>query len=156
MPTKRNQTRKANSPSGRFSRGKYLLTATKEGYVSHSGEIELAAGVSQRITITMAKALFLNEDLTEAIALGHDLGHTPFGHAGEETLNEICPGGFHHSAQSLRVVDLLEKDGRGLNLTFEVRDGILQHSKGKGEILAEVGAAALFSHEGRSNNHLGG
>src|SRR3989304_2961817 len=77
---------------------------------------------------------FQHEDLTEAIALGHDLGHTPFGHAGEETLNEICPGGFHHAAQSLRVVDLLEKDGRGLNLTFEVRDGIQKHSKGKGEI----------------------
>ncbi|MCR5691948.1 MAG: deoxyguanosinetriphosphate triphosphohydrolase [Eubacterium sp.] len=77
---------------------------------------------------TVAKALNLNEDLTEAIALGHDMGHTPFGHAGERVLNAICPGGFRHQAQSVRVVELLEKDGRGLNLTWEVRDGILNHS----------------------------
>jgi dGTPase len=83
--------------------------------------------VSQ-IARTIARALRLNEDLTEAIALGHDLGHTPFGHAGEEILNELLPGGFRHPEQSLRVVDLIEKDGRGLNLTFEVRDGILNHS----------------------------
>jgi dGTPase len=102
-----------------------------------------------QIARTMAKALCLNEDLTEAIALGHDLGHTPFGHAGEETLNEICPGGFHHAAQSLRVVDLLEKDGRGLNLTFEVRDGILKHSKGKGEILAEDPGDMPCTYEGK-------
>jgi len=90
--------------------------------------------VSQ-IARTLARALRLNEDLTEAISLGHDLGHTPFGHAGEETLNEIFPGGFSHHHQSLRVVDMLEKDGQGLNLTFEVRDGILKHSKGKGPII---------------------
>lgn len=90
--------------------------------------------VSQ-IARTIARALRLNEDLTEAIALGHDLGHTPFGHSGEETLNELLPGGFHHSEQSLRVVDKLEYEGKGLNLTFEVRDGILKHSKGRGEIL---------------------
>jgi len=89
--------------------------------------------VSQ-IARTIARALRLNEDLTEAIALGHDLGHTPFGHAGEETLNELLPGGFHHSEQSLRVVDKLEYEGKGLNLTLEVRDGILRHSKGRGEI----------------------
>ncbi len=82
--------------------------------------------VSQ-IARTMAKALRLNEDLVEAIALGHDLGHTPFGHAGERALNEICPLGFEHSRQSLRVVDVLEKNGKGLNLTAEVRDGILCH-----------------------------
>ena len=76
---------------------------------------------------TIAKALRLNEDLVEAIALGHDLGHTPFGHAGERALNEICPLGFDHSKQSLRMVDVLEKDGLGLNLTMEVRDGILNH-----------------------------
>ena len=76
---------------------------------------------------TMAKALRLNEDLVEAIALGHDLGHTPFGHAGERALDEICPLGFDHSKQSLRMVDVLEKDGLGLNLTMEVRDGILNH-----------------------------
>lgn len=77
---------------------------------------------------TVAKALRLNEDLTEAIALGHDLGHTPFGHAGERVLNRICPGGFRHQEQSVRVVELLEKNGRGLNLTKEVRDGIRNHS----------------------------
>lgn len=76
---------------------------------------------------TIARALRLNEDLTEAIALGHDLGHTPFGHAGERILNEICPFGFRHYEQSIRVVEFLEKDGKGLNLTKEVRDGILNH-----------------------------
>jgi dGTPase len=76
---------------------------------------------------TIAKALKLNEELVEAIALGHDLGHTPFGHAGERALNEICPYGFEHSDQSVRTVDLLEKDGKGLNLTLEVRDGIRNH-----------------------------
>lgn len=76
---------------------------------------------------TVAKALRLNEDLTEAIALGHDLGHTPFGHAGEDMLNEICEDGFKHNEQSVRIVEKLEKDGQGLNLTWEVRDGILNH-----------------------------
>jgi len=76
---------------------------------------------------TIAKALGLNEELVEAIALGHDLGHTPFGHAGERALNDICPLGFEHSAQSLRTVDVLEKNGQGLNLTYEVRNGILNH-----------------------------
>jgi dGTPase len=90
--------------------------------------------VSQ-IARTIARALRLNEDLTEAVALGHDLGHTPFGHAGEAVLREIHPGGFDHFKQSLRVVDVLENQGRGLNLTYEVRDGILKHSKGKGVIL---------------------
>lgn len=76
---------------------------------------------------TIAKALRLNEDLVEAIALGHDLGHTPFGHAGEEILNRLIPGGFVHSEQSVRIVERLEKEGRGLNLTWEVRDGIRNH-----------------------------
>ncbi len=76
---------------------------------------------------TIAKALNLNEELVEAIALGHDLGHTPFGHAGERALNRVCPLGFEHSEQSVRTVDRLEKDGQGLNLTYEVRDGILNH-----------------------------
>lgn len=93
--------------------------------------------VSQ-IARTIARALRLNEDLTEAIALGHDLGHTPFGHAGEDILREIYPGGFNHYEQSLRVVDVLEKNGQGLNLTHEVRDGILKHSKGKGEIFSST------------------
>ena len=90
--------------------------------------------VSQ-IARTIGRALSLNEDLVEAIALGHDLGHTPFGHSGEEVLNRLHPDGFRHYEQSLRVVDLLEKDGQGLNLTYEVRDGIVKHSKGKGDIL---------------------
>ncbi len=92
--------------------------------------------VSQ-IARTISKSLHLNEDLTEAISLGHDLGHTPFGHAGEDTLNEVVPGGFNHSDQSLRVVDLLEKDGQGLNLTLEVRDGISKHSKGRGDLFTQ-------------------
>jgi len=92
--------------------------------------------VSQ-IARTIARALNLNEDLTEAIALGHDLGHTPFGHVGEEVLNELYHKGFRHNEQSLRVVDLLEKDGQGLNLTCEVRDGIVNHSKTRADILGE-------------------
>ncbi|MBI2979818.1 MAG: deoxyguanosinetriphosphate triphosphohydrolase [Chloroflexi bacterium] len=92
--------------------------------------------VSQ-IARTIARALNLNEDLTEAISLGHDLGHTPFGHVGEQVLNELYPPGFRHNEQSLRTVDLLEKDGRGLNLTWEVRDGILNHSKTRADILGE-------------------
>ena len=76
---------------------------------------------------TIAKALALNEELVEAIALGHDLGHTPFGHAGERALNRVCPTGFKHNEQSVRTVDKLEKDGQGINLTYEVRDGILNH-----------------------------
>jgi dGTPase len=87
------------------------------------------------ISRTMARALRLNEDLVEAIAHGHDLGHTPFGHAGETVLNELMPGGFTHYGQSLRVVDVLENDGSGLNLTYEVRDGIVKHSKGYGEVI---------------------
>ncbi len=85
--------------------------------------------VSQ-IARTIARALQLNEDLTEAIALGHDLGHTPFGHAGERALNALSPGGFAHYKQSLRVVDKLERGGKGLNLTWEVRNGIVTHTKG--------------------------
>lgn len=90
-----------------------------------------------QIARTIAKALMLNEELVEAIALGHDIGHTPFGHAGEDSLNEIHKGGFRHYEQSLRVVDILEKEGKGLNLTIEVRDGIIKHSKGKGAIFIE-------------------
>lgn len=86
--------------------------------------------VSQ-IARTIAKVLRLNEELTEAIALGHDLGHTPFGHAGERVLKDLVPGGFNHYEQSLRIVDVLENDRRGLNLTWEVRNGIAKHSKGK-------------------------
>jgi dGTPase len=86
--------------------------------------------VSQ-IARTIAKVLRLHEELTEAIALGHDLGHTPFGHAGERVIDALMPGGFNHYEQSLRIVDKLENNGAGLNLTWEVRDGIAKHSKGK-------------------------
>ena len=122
-----------------------FLTPTGDHYrtrLTHTLEVS-------QIARTISKALRLNEDLTEAIALGHDLGHTPFGHAGENTLNEIVPGGFNHADQSLRVIDLLEKDGKGLNLTFEVRDGILKHSKGRGEILCEDPAAMAYTLEGK-------
>lgn len=95
-----------------------------------------ALEVSQ-IARTIASALYLNEPLTEAIALGHDLGHTPFGHAGEKALNDLYPGGFRHYEQSIRVVEVLEKKGKGLNLTHEVKDGILRHSKGRDKILPE-------------------
>ncbi|MBC8413094.1 deoxyguanosinetriphosphate triphosphohydrolase, partial [bacterium] len=98
--------------------------------------------VSQ-IARTIARSLRLNEDLTEAIALGHDLGHTPFGHAGENILREIYPGGFEHYKQSLRVVDILERDGKGLNLSQEVREGIVKHSKGKGAIFTALKGETL-------------
>lgn len=106
-----------------------------------------------QIARSIARALKLNEDLTEAIALGHDLGHTPFGHAGERTLNEICPLGFSHYRQSIRVVELLEKDGNGLNLTWEVRDGIMNHrTSGKpatleGKIVRLSDKIAYINHD---------
>lgn len=102
---------------------------------------------------TIARALRLNEDLTEAIALGHDLGHTPFGHAGERALDGICKDGFAHNVQSLRVVELLEKNGEGLNLTWEVRDGIQNHqTKGKpstleGKIVQLADKMAYVNHD---------
>jgi dGTPase len=100
--------------------------------------------VVAQIARTIARALNLNEDLTEAIALGHDLGHTPFGHVGEEVLNELYKPGFSHNEQSLRVVDKLEKNGQGLNLTWEVRDGILNHSKDIKDIKSEGGKPSTF------------
>jgi dGTPase len=99
--------------------------------------------VSQ-IARTIARALNLNEDLTEAISMGHDLGHTPFGHVGEQVLNELYPPGFRHNEQSLRTVDLLEKDGKGLNLTWEVRDGIVNHSKTSEKTLEDWGQVATL------------
>lgn len=108
--------------------------------------------VSQ-IARTIARALRLNEDLTEAIALGHDLGHTPFGHAGERALDRLCPGGFTHYRQSLRVVDLLEKDGKGLNLSREVRNGIVTHTKGtwartpEGCVVRRADHIAFLNHD---------
>lgn len=96
-----------------------------------------------QVARSIASALRLNEMLVEAMVMGHDLGHTPFGHAGERVLNGVVAGGFHHVVQSLRVVDVLEKDGRGLNLTAEVRDGILRHSKGRGQVLLGGSSHAL-------------
>lgn len=108
--------------------------------------------VSQ-IARTISGALLLNGDLTEAIALGHDLGHTPFGHAGERALNAVCPDGFRHYQQSLRVVDKIEKDGRGLNLTFEVRNGIERHTNGEqaatleGRVVRLADRIAYINHD---------
>jgi len=104
--------------------------------------------VSQ-IARTIASALCLNEALTEAIALAHDLGHTPFGHAGEATLNELHPSGFRHYVHSLRVVDFIENDGKGLNLTFEVRNGIVRHSKGRNDILPKESSELAITLEGQ-------
>lgn len=102
-----------------------------------------------QIARTIAKSLRLNEVLTEAIGLGHDLGHSPFGHAGEAALNKLVKGGFDHYRQSVRVVEKLENDGRGLNLTIEVRDGILKHSKGQyGELIRTRKNARALTLEG--------
>jgi dGTPase len=100
-----------------------------------------------QVARSIARALRLNEMLVEAMVMGHDLGHTPFGHAGERLLAEVVPGGFHHVVQSLRVVEALENDGNGLNLTAEVRDGILRHSKGRGNVLLEGGHALTLEAE---------
>lgn len=106
-----------------------------------------------QIARTIARALHLNEDLTEAIALGHDLGHTPFGHAGEEVLAQVCPHGFVHAAQSVRVVEVLENGGQGLNLTWEVRDGIRCHSHGsqaatlEGRVVRYADKIAYMNHD---------
>lgn len=108
--------------------------------------------VSQ-IARTIARALRLNEDLTEAIAMGHDLGHTPFGHSGEDVLNRLTPGGFEHNVQSLRVVEKLENDGAGLNLTYEVRDGIVNHKKNcnavtlEGHVVSYADRIAYINHD---------
>ncbi len=102
-----------------------------------------------QIARTVSRAMRLNEDLAEAIAMGHDLGHTPFGHSGETALREIFDASFSHNAQSLRVVDRLERRGRGLNLTWEVRDGILKHSKGYGKIIPDDPREQPATVEGR-------
>lgn len=102
-----------------------------------------------QIARTIARAMFLNEDLAEAIALGHDLGHTPFGHGGEAVLQEIHSAAFSHHKQSLRVVDVIENNGQGLNLTHEVRDGILKHAKGYGKILPDDPGELACTLEGR-------
>lgn len=106
-----------------------------------------------QIARTIARALALNEDLTEAIAMGHDLGHTPFGHCGEDVLNSLVRGGFEHNEQSLRVIDKLENDGHGLNLTFEVRDGVLNHKKSgnpatlEGKVVSYADRIAYVNHD---------
>ena len=106
-----------------------------------------------QIARTIARALRLNEDLADAIALGHDLGHTPFGHAGERALNNLCPGGFRHYQQSLRVVDKLEKNFEGLNLTWEVRNGIVTHTTGvwastlEGQVVRHADHIAFINHD---------
>lgn len=106
-----------------------------------------------QIARTISRALSLNEDLTEAIALGHDLGHTPFGHAGEEALSKLCPHGYVHARQSVRVVEVLENGGRGLNLTWEVCDGILHHSGGEpaatleGRVVRYADKIAYMNHD---------
>lgn len=107
-----------------------------------------------RLARTVSRALKLNEDLTEAIALGHDLGHTPFGHAGERALNRIHPGGFRHYEQSLRVVDLLERDGRGLNLCYETRMGILNHTYGAADDTLEATCVRLCDRIAYMNHDL--
>ncbi|OUQ81013.1 deoxyguanosinetriphosphate triphosphohydrolase [Flavonifractor sp. An100] len=107
-----------------------------------------------RIARTIARALSLNEDLTEAIALGHDLGHTPFGHAGERALNAVMPGGFAHYQQSVRVVERLEKNGEGLNLTWEVRNGILCHTKGEPAATLEGQVVRLADHIAYINHDI--
>ena len=121
----RDRDRIIHSKSFRRLKDKTQVFLTPEGdhyrtRLTHTLEVSQTAR-------TIAKALQLNEDLVEAIALGHDLGHTPFGHAGERALNRACPYGFKHNEQSVRTVDILEKDGQGINLTWEVRDGILNH-----------------------------
>ena len=107
-----------------------------------------------QIARSIARALSLNEDLAEAIALGHDLGHTPFGHSGERILNKLSPTGFEHNVQSLRVVDVLEKDGLGLNLTFEVRDGILNHKKSGKPATLEAKCVSLADRIAYINHDL--
>ena len=121
----RDRDRILHSKSFRRLKGKTQVFLAPEGdhyrtRLTHTLEVS-------QIARTISKALKLNEELTEAIALGHDLGHTPFGHSGEAVLNELCANGFEHSEQSVRVVDVLEKNGQGLNLTWEVRDGIRNH-----------------------------
>ena len=121
----RDRDRIIHSKSFRRLKDKTQVFLTPEGdhyrtRLTHTLEVSQTAR-------TIAKALQLNEDLAEAIALGHDLGHTPFGHAGERALNRSCPYGFKHNEQSVRTVDILEKEGQGINLTYEVRDGILNH-----------------------------
>lgn len=147
----RDRDRIIHSKSFRRLKDKTQVFLTPEGdhyrtRLTHTLEVSQTAR-------TLAKALRLNEELAEAIALGHDLGHTPFGHAGERALNRVCPLGFEHAKQSVRTVDVLEKNGQGLNLTYEVRDGILNHqTKGmpstlEGKIVRFADKIAYIHHD---------
>lgn len=147
----RDRDRIIHSKSFRRLKDKTQVFLTPEGdhyrtRLTHTLEVSQTAR-------TIAKALRLNEDLVEAIALGHDLGHTPFGHAGERALDEVCPIGFKHNVQSVRTVDVLEKNGRGLNLTMEVRDGILNHqtsstpSTPEGKVVRLADKLAYIHHD---------
>lgn len=147
MPFQRDRDRIIHSKTFRRLKHKtqVFLSPTGDHYrtrLTHALEVA-------QIARTIGAPLRLNESLIEAIALGHDLGHTPFGHAGEDVLDELLPGGFKHYQQSLRVVDLLEKRGAGLNLSHEVRDGIVKHSKGRKEILPDDLADLPHTLEGQ-------
>ena len=128
-------------------------TARPSGVSSRKRRCSSRRRATSQIARTIARGLRLNEDLTEAISLAHDLGHTPFGHAGEKALDALCPDGFRHYMQSLRVVDRLEKDGEGLNLTWEVRNGIVTHTKGtwaatpEGRIVRLADQIAFVNHD---------
>ena len=146
----RDRDRILHSKSFRRMRHKTQVFLSPEGdhyrtRLTHTLEVSQTAR-------TIAKALCLNEDLTEAIALGHDLGHTPFGHAGERALDEICSEGFEHNIQSVRIVEKLEKKGCGLNLTWEVRDGILNHQT-NGTPATLEGAIVRFADKIAYINH---
>lgn len=147
MPFQRDRDRITHSKTFRRLKHKtqVFLAPTGDHYRTRLTHV---LEVSQ-IARTVASALCLNESLTEAIALAHDLGHTPFGHAGEATLNELHPSGFRHYVHSLRVVDFLENKGHGLNLTFEVRNGIIRHSKGKGDIIPKDSSKLAMTLEGQ-------
>lgn len=147
----RDRDRIIHSKSFRRLKDKTQVFLTPEGdhyrtRLTHTLEVSQTAR-------TIAKALRLNEDLVEAIALGHDLGHTPFGHAGERALNSVCPLGFKHNVQSVRCVDVIEKEGRGLNLTMEVRDGMLNHQTSsmpgtpEGQIVRLADKLAYIHHD---------
>jgi dGTPase len=154
-PFQRDRDRIVHSKSFRRLKHKTQVFVAPEGdhYRTRLTHTLEACGIAR----TVARALRLNEDLTEAIGLGHDLGHPPFGHAGEETLDEAlrehCGAGFRHNEHSLRVVDVLERDGEGLNLTEQVRDGILNHTGGRkpatleGQIVKIVDRVAYINHD---------
>ena len=147
----RDRDRILHSKAFRRLKGKTQVFLSPEGD-HYRNRLTHTLEVSQNAR-TIAKALRLNEDLTEAIALGHDLGHTPFGHAGERALNRVCEGGFEHHLQSIRVVERLEKHGKGLNLTKEVRDGIVNHqtegrpSTMEGQIVRLSDKIAYINHD---------